>query len=120
MSKKQRLILISAVVVVSILFGVRGILQQQHARRVIKECAAAGETLEKSPPGFERADTFIQRLRAIDTSAAPADLARAIHDYADAMERAIGAVKNGKESKQLDDEMAATKERFVAVMKNYL
>lgn len=120
MSKKQRLILILVVVALSILFGVRGILQQQHARRFIRECAAAEETLEKSPPGFERADAFIQRLRAVDTNGVPADLVKAIHDYADAMDRAMEAVKNGKESKQLDDEMAATKERFLVVMKNYL
>jgi hypothetical protein len=120
MSKKQRLILISVVLVVSVWFGFRGIFQQQHARQVIKECNAAADALEKSPPGFERADAFVQRLRAIDTSATPADLAKAIHDYADAMDRAIEAVKNGKESKQLNDEMAAARERFVTVMKNYL
>jgi hypothetical protein len=120
MSKKQRLILISAVFVISVLVGVRGIFQQQHARHFINECAAAGKALEEGPPGFERADAFVQRLRSIDTNGVPADLVKATHDYADAMDRAMGAVKNGKESKQLDDEMAATREHFVAVTKNYL
>jgi hypothetical protein len=120
MSKKQRLILILVIVAMSILFGARGILQQQHARRYIRECAAAEQTLKKSPPGFERAEVFVQRLRAADTNGVPADLVKAIHDYADAMDHAIEAAKNGKESKQLDDEMAAAKEHFVTVMKKYL
>lgn len=76
---------------VSVLSGAHGIVRQQHARYVIRECMAATQSLERSPPGFARAEEFIRRIRAVDTSGAPGDLVKALHDHADALERSIAA-----------------------------
>ena len=119
MSRPLRIVLVLALVLASILFGVRGLRRQQHARQVIRECMAATDTLEKSPPGFARGDEFIRRIKAIDTRGAPNDLVAALHEHIDLLERSFAALREGKDHEQLDKQVAAAKERFAAKVRKY-
>jgi len=94
-------------------------IPQKRAKQVIRECMAASDALQKSPPGLARVDEFIRRIRSIDTRGAPEDLVTALHDHADAMAQAEKAARTGSESKQLDDQIAAAKERFAAAVRKY-
>ena len=92
---------------------------QSPARRVIRECMAATETLDKSRAGFARADGFIRRIRAIDTDGAPGDLVQALHEHVDALERSLKAASEGKDTRQLDEQVVAAKERFATAVRKY-
>jgi hypothetical protein len=107
------------VVVAATLVGVRGLVRQQHARQVIRECMAATDALDKSPPGFARGEEFIRRIRAIDTRGAPDDLVAALHEHIDLLERSFQALREGKEHAELDKEVAAAKDRFATKVRKY-
>jgi hypothetical protein len=100
-------------------FNVLGTASRQQARRVIRECMAATEALDKSPPGFARAEEFIRRIRAIDTHGAPQDLVDALHADADALARGLAAAHDGKDTKELDEQAAAAKERLAKLIRKY-
>src|SRR5688572_3749375 len=119
MSKRVRIVLVLVVVLASVLVGVRGIVRHYHAGQVIRECMAATDALQKSPPGFERVDEFIRRIRAIDTRGAPDDLVAALHEHIDLLDQSIQAVREGKDHQQLDKQVAAAKERFATKVKKY-
>jgi len=97
----------------------RSIAGQSPARRVIRECMAATEALGNSPTGFDRVDEFIRRVRAIDTDGAPQDLVQALHEHIDALEQSLKAGREGKNTKQLDMQVAAAKERFATEVRKY-
>ena len=107
------------VVLASVLVGVRSIIRQQHARQVIRECVAATDALEKSPPGLARGEEFIRRVKAIDTRGAPDDLVAALHEHIGLLERSVAAFREGKDHEQLDQQVAAAKERFATVVRKY-
>ena len=92
---------------------------QEHAQRVIRECMAATEALEKSPPGFTRAEEFIRRIRAIDTRGAPHDLVTALNEHIDLLDQSVAAFRQGKDHKQLDEQVGAAKERFATEVRKY-
>ena len=119
MSRRFRIVLVLAVVLASVLVGARGIVRQQHAGRVIRECMAATEALHNSPPGFERGEEFIRRIRAIDTRGAPNDLVAALHEHIDLLDRSVRAAREGKDHEQLDKQVAEAKERFATKVKKY-
>src|SRR4051812_41448921 len=66
---------------------------ESPARHVIRECMAATDALEKSPPGVARVEGFIRRIRAIDTTGAPANLVQAMHEHIDALDRGTAALR---------------------------
>ena len=107
------------VVIISTAIGAHKIIARQHARHVIRECMAATEAMEKSPPGFARADEFVRRIRAIDTTGAPKDLVDALHEHIDLLDRSLIAARAGQDTKELDERVAAAKERFAAVVRKY-
>ena len=119
MSKTLRIIFILVVVVISTAIGAHKTIARQDARHVIRECMAATEAMEKSPPGFARADEFVRRIRAIDTKGAPKDLVDALHEHIDLLERSLIAARAGNDTKVLDAQVAAAKERFATAVRKY-
>lgn len=92
---------------------------RQQARRVIRECMTAVQELDNSPAGFARAEEFVRHIRAIDTRGAPKDLVDALHADADALERSLVAARQGKDTTEPDEQAAAAKERFAAMVRKY-
>ena len=96
-----------------------GPIQYQRARQVIRDCMAATDALEKSPPGFARADEFVRRIKAIDTRGTPDDLVAALHEHIDLLEQSLAAFREGKDHEQLDQQVAVAKERFATKVRKY-
>ena len=99
--------------------GFVDLVHQTHARAVMREYVAAFKESQKTPPGIERAEFFVKRLKAIDPGYAPADVKDALHDYINAIEQGLDALKAGRDTKPYDDAMANAKERLVECAKKW-
>jgi hypothetical protein len=114
-----------ALCVCSVLFSaycIRGfvdLVRQTHTRYVMREFSAAVDELQKSPPGFHRAEVFLKKVKAIDPGYAPADVKEALHDYVSAMEYGIVAAKSGQDATQYDPAIADAKQRLISSAKKY-
>jgi len=71
------------------------------------------------PPGFDRAENLLSRLKRIDTGYAPDELKRATTDYINALEGAIYAAKAGQSTVDFDLAMDRAKQRMVEIAKKY-
>jgi hypothetical protein len=80
---------------------------------------AALQDAERVPPGLERAEKYLSRLKVIDTGYAPDDLKEALADYTSALEQSIDAAKAGRGTTPFDQHMAEAKQRIVAIAKRY-
>jgi len=114
-----------AVVSASILFsawcihGFIDMVRQTHTRAVQREFSAAVDELEKNPPGIERAQAFLKRLKAIDPGYAPAEVKTALRDYISAMEEGTEAIQAGRDTSKYDAAAAEARERLIAGIKKY-
>jgi hypothetical protein len=100
-------------------FGFRDLVRQTHTREVAKEFYVAGAELRKSPPGLERAETFLKRIKSIDPGYSPPEVKAAMKDYISATENALDAMKAGHSTEQCDKAMADAKERLLAAFKKW-
>ena len=100
------------------LYGFIGLIHQTHTRAVEREFSAAVDELQKSPPGIERAEVFLKRLKAIDPGYAPAAVKQALRDYISAMEQELDALKAGQDTKRYDAAVADAKQRLIACVKS--
>ena len=92
-------------------------IRQQHARYVEEDFVAATSDLQKSPPGIERAERFVQRLKAINTEYAPAEVKRALAEYATTMDQAITTAKHGNGATQYNQAIAQKKQALIEAIK---
>lgn len=101
------------------IYGFIGLVHQAHTRSIAKDFAAANAELQTSPPGLERTETFLKRVKAIDTSYAPAAVKHALQDYISAFDQSLAALKAGHDTTQFDPAIADAKRRLIdAVWQN--
>src|ERR1043165_5720450 len=108
--KKSFQIPLAIIAVISFPFLIRGwiySLRQSNTWDIERKMHSALEELQKSPPGFERAEKYLARLKAIENPYAPDDLKQALADYISAFERSLEAGKAGRDTTQFDQEMDA-------------
>ena len=86
---------------------------------VERDYLAAVQQLNKSPAGVQRAEDFVQRVRAISAENAPSEIQQDLRDYADALDQALQAYKNGGDTKARDQKSADIKSKLVADLKKY-
>ncbi len=87
---------IAIISLVGLPFLIRGWIysvRQSNAWHVQQRMNAALQEAERVPLGFERAETYLARLKAIDAGYAPDDLKQALADYTSALEQSIDAAK---------------------------
>ena len=95
--------------------------QQTNVRLASAQIATAEEQLNHSHPGMERAETYLQSLKAINVSATPDDFKQAFHDYVDSLGNALDQVKSSRKiAASVDQEIAGKKAKLVEVTKKYL
>jgi hypothetical protein len=99
--------------------GFVDLVRQRDTHDIMREFGAAVDELQKSPPGIERAEIFLKRLKAIDPGHAPAEVKQALHDYISAMEQGIDAMKAGQDSSQYDEKIAEARERLITQEKKW-
>jgi hypothetical protein len=88
------------------------LLSLNHSVRKIptalqQQFGAASQELKKSPPGIQRGEVFLQRLKAIPVSGAPMEQQEALKEYISAQEQGLDALKNGGDTKAADQKLAA-------------
>jgi len=101
------------------IYGFVDLVHQSHARAIGRDFGRASEELQKSPPGMERVEVFVKRLKEINPGYAPAEVKQALSDYISATEQGLDAIKAGRDSHQYDAAMADARERLIAGVKKH-
>jgi hypothetical protein len=120
--KKSVQIPLAIIMVIWLTFLIHGwihFVRQSNTWDVEHKWSAALRESEKVPPGLDRAEDLLARLKRIDTGYAPDDLKRAVTDYITAFERAIYVGKAGESTVEFDLAMDAAKQRMVDIAKKY-
>jgi hypothetical protein len=115
MKKKSTLILLLILSVLIAVFCIQafmGIVHQRRTRTVERDFGAALHQLQESPPGVQRVETFVARLKAIETGSAPAEVKQALQDYVTALERSVDAAKTGRDLAPYDPAIAQAKQKL--------
>ena len=58
--------------VVLCIYTLGHLVRQRDTRNIVTQFATAQQALEKVPPGIERAEQFVRRVKAFNTGYAPA------------------------------------------------
>jgi hypothetical protein len=122
MKKKSKLILLLILVALIAVFciqGFMGIVHQRRTRTVERDFGAALHQLQESPPGVQRVETFVARLKAIETGYAPAEVKQALQDYIAALEQSIDAAKTGRDPAPYDPAIVQAKEKLADSVREY-
>ena len=122
MKKKSTLLLLlilSALIAVFCIQGFMGIVHQRRTRTVEGDFGAALHQLQESPPGVQRVETFVTRLKAIETGYAPAEVKQALQVYVAAVEQSVDAAKAGRDTAPYDPVIAEAKQKLVDSVRDY-
>src|SRR5438046_2746069 len=106
--KKSVQIPMAIICLVGLPFLIRGWIysvRQSNTWDLEQKMSAALREAQKSPPGLERAEKYLARLKAIHVQYAPDDLKQALADYASALEQSIEAAKAGRDTGPFDQRM---------------
>ena len=83
-------------------FCLASLLSARDARDVSQQIVSARQAIEKLPPGIERPEEFVRRLRSVDPGHAPREGKVALSNYVVAMEQATEALKNHQDEQPLE------------------
>jgi hypothetical protein len=122
MKKKSKLILLlilSALVAIFCMQGFVGIVHQKHTRVVERDFGAALHQLQDSPAGVQRVETFVARLKAINTGSAPTEVKQALQGYVAAVEQSVDAAKAGRDPAPYDPAIAQAKQKLTDSVREY-
>lgn len=97
---KRWFILLAIALVGFVLAEIFAILDRdsEATREVNRELGGAIKAWERKPPGIERGNELVRRLRSIDSSRAPADVRVAISEYAKALDDALVVYRSRHEA----------------------
>lgn len=90
-----------------------------HAHRIANDVYSAVDTLQKSPPGIARANDFVNRLKAIDTSCAPDELKKALHDYIVAAEGILRSYESSNVLAATNTSMEVEKLKLITAIRKW-
>ena len=79
------------------LYSYVGQVRQTRVRAIAQGIHAAFENPQKLPPGHERGQDALRRLKAIDTSYAPPEMKQALADYITIFQRSIDDMEAGRD-----------------------
>jgi len=95
------------------------IVSMTRTRQVSRDLYSVVDQVARKPPTIERATEFIQKLRAINTDYAPAEVKRALKDYINAAEQSLQAWKAGQNTKIYDQKIQEQNQILQASLKKY-
>jgi hypothetical protein len=96
-----------------------GAVRQTRTSAVERDFVAALAQLQNSPPGIGRVETFVARLRAIDTNHAPVEVKQALQNYVSAIQQSVNAAKAGHDITPYDAAIAEARQRFADAAHEY-
>ncbi len=114
--KKSTLVLLLVLCVVFFVFvwkSYQGAAQQNQTRSVAAAFGFAIHELQQTPPGIQRVETFLGRLKAIDTKNASPEVQKALGNYIAAVEPSLNAARSGRSIAPYDQQIAQAKQRLV-------
>ncbi len=118
-STRLLLLVLAAVFLAFVVRPYRGAVQENRTRRVAAEFGAALHELPQTSPGIARVETFMERLRAIDTKKAPPAVRQALEGYIAALTPSVHAARAGKTIVPYDKGIAQARQRLAdAVREN--
>jgi hypothetical protein len=95
------------------------LVRQHDTRDIVVEFSTAVKAMEQTPPGTERAEQFVRRIKAINTGHAPAEVKQALADYITAMERGLTAAQARQDTTALDQTIAERKQALIDAVNKY-
>ena len=122
LKKKSTRILLPILFIVLTVFCAQvffGAVRQTSTSAVERDFVAALAQLDKSPPGIGRVETFVAKLRAIDTNHAPVEVKKALQNYASAIQQSVSAAKAGHGVASNDAAIAEARQAFVDAVREY-
>ena len=99
------------------IWSVRDFVYRTQTQLLERNFVSALDELQKAPPGLQRAEGFVKRLKGIDTRLVPREVREALQDYIGASERGLENVKAGYKEGGTDQEIAAARTRLLAAVR---
>ena len=75
--------------------------------------------LQESPPGPQRVETFVARLKAINTDHAPAEVKQTLQNYIAVVEQLLDALRAGRDITPYDRAIAEATQRLGDSVREY-
>jgi predicted negative regulator of RcsB-dependent stress response len=119
--KRSTVVLLLILFAVIVLFAVKsytGALQQNRTRAVAAEFGLAMKELQQSPPGIQRVDLFLTRLKAVDTRDAAPEVEQALRGYIAALEPSLQAARTGRDIGPYDKAIVQAKQRLTDAVRD--
>jgi hypothetical protein len=121
---KRKLVIVLAAIL-SVCFSVycisdfASMARNRHTQGVLDDMNAVMKDVDKLPPGVARWEELVRRLKTLNPGLAPAEVKQALHDYTDALEGSLEAMKAGRDPTQYDARMADAKQRLADCFRKY-
>ena len=122
LKKKSTRILLPILFIVLAVFCAQaflGAVRERSTSAVERDFIAALAQLQNSPPGIGRVETFVARLRAIDTNHAPVEVKQALQNYVSAIQQSVNGAKAGHGFASNDAAIAEARQRFADAVREY-
>jgi hypothetical protein len=119
--KSTRFVPIAFLIAASV-FGVysfASLTRKTHIRAIDRGIGAAFKEAQKLPPGHERGQDILKRLKTIDMGYAPSEMKQAVADYITAFQKLLEATEAGRDSSTESKAMSDAGDRIIAIEKEY-
>jgi hypothetical protein len=111
--------IVSALFAAYCIQGFIAMARQQNVGYLVRDMGFAADQLNKSQPGIKRAETFIARLKKMDTSSVPDDIKLAFQDYVSTFQQSVDALKAGRDTTILDADILKAQRKLAFCVKKY-
>lgn len=96
-----------------------GAVQQNRTRSVAAQFGFAIRELGQAPPGIKRVETFLVRLKTIDTKKAAPEVQQALRDYISNIAASLETARSGQSVARYDQPISQARKRLAdAVREN--
>lgn len=110
-------IILMFVVTASTIYSFIDMAHHTHTRGIDAEMKSAVDYSNTLPPGIDRAQALVDRLRKITPGWAPDEVTHALAEYIAALQADIDAFKAGKEVEAYDQALQRAQQKLTAAIK---
>jgi hypothetical protein len=101
------------------LYSFVGLIHKNHIRDIDRDIGAAFEDAQKLPPGHERGQDIVRRLKAINMDYAPPEMKQAVADYLTAFQQVLEATEAGHDASAAGKAMEDARDRMIVIEKKH-
>jgi hypothetical protein len=122
MTKKHKQLILTLLLIpfclLSSYWCLTSLIRSRDARDVSEQIVSARHAIEKMPPGLERVEEFMRRLRAVNPGHASPEVQQALRDYIAAMEHSLQAMKNHQDAASFEQVCAQKAQALTDAINN--